>query len=84
MNIHWYFEPFCDLDFDHKSPIFSQNNWAHDDVPSIWSNQVQLQKDQQFRWYIKKSYFDYMILDSDLDLEDSKPIFLEDTVIQKI
>ena len=57
-----------------SNKIFSQNNPPYDDVPS---NQVYLQKDQQFRPYIKKSYFDYIICNCDLDLEDSKPIFLK-------
>ena len=43
-------------------------------------NQVKLQKDQQFRRYIRKSYFDYMIIYCDLDLEDSKPVFPEDNL----
>ena len=38
------------------------------------------QKDQQFRRYVRKSYFDYVILHCDLDLEDSKPIFLKDNL----
>ena len=38
-------------------------------------NQVYLQKDQQFREYTKKSCFNYTILNYDLDLEDSKPMF---------
>ena len=35
-----------------------------------------MQKDQQFRRYIIQSYFDNISLYCDLDLEDSKPIFL--------
>ena len=34
MNIHWYFEPFCDLDFDNNNLMFTQNTPAYDDVPS--------------------------------------------------
>ena len=56
-----------------SNPIFSQDNPAYDNVPS---NQVQLQKDQQFRRHIRQSLFWlYMFLDCDLDLEDSKPFF---------
>ena len=66
----------CDLYLDHNRAIqsFSQDNPAYNDVPS---NQVYLQKDQ-FRRPSKKSYFDHMIRHCDLDLKDSKPIFLED------
>ena len=47
MSIHWNSEPFCDLDLDHNNPMFSQDNPPpYDDVPS---NQVYLQKDQQFK-----------------------------------
>ena len=60
-----------------SNPIFSQDNPLYDDVPS---NQVYLQKDQQFRRHIRKSYLDNMILHCDLDLEDSKSIFLEDNL----
>ena len=60
-----------------SNPIFSQDNPAYDEVPS---NQAYLQKDKQLRRHIWKSYFDYMILHCQLDLEDSKPIFLEDSL----
>ena len=49
----------------------------YDDVPS---NQVQLQKDQQLKKK-RKSYFNYMILHCDLDLEDSEQMFLKDTLV---
>ena len=39
-----------------------------------------MQTDQQFRWYIKKSYFDYMILNCDLDLEGNNPLFPQDAL----
>ena len=76
MNIHWHFESLCDLDLDYNRTIqsFQKTIQLYSDVPS---NQVQLQKDKQIRQYIKTSYFDYVILHCDLDLEDSKPIFLK-------
>ena len=36
---------------------------------------VWLQKDQWFRRYSRKSYFDYISLHSDFDLDDSKAAF---------
>ena len=78
MNIHWNFEPFLWLWplTQWSIPVFLQANPAYDDVPS---NQVQLQKEKQFRSYIRKSYFCYVILHCDLDLEDIKSIFSKDT-----
>ena len=54
-----------------EESIFSQDNPAKDDV----ANQVQLQKNQQFRRHIRKSYNDSTILHCDFDLEDSKAVF---------
>ena len=74
----WTFSVTLPLPWPQQTnPIFSQDNPPHDDVPS---SQVYLQKDQQFRWYINKSYFDYIILNCDLDLEERKPIFLKDNL----
>ena len=39
-----------------------------------------MQKNQQFRTRIRKLYFDYMIFHCDLELEDSKPTFLHNTL----
>ena len=62
---------FVVLDSTQESP-------SYDDVPL---NQVKLQKDQHFRRWIRKSYFFYyMILHCDLDLEDRKPVLLEDNL----
>ena len=55
-----------------SNPFFSQNNPTHDVVPS---NQVQSQKDQQFRRYIRKSYFDYMTLTVTLTLKTANQSF---------
>ena len=40
--------PSCALHLEDSDPIFSHDTMAYDDVPS---NQVWLQKDQQFRGY---------------------------------
>ena len=77
MNIHWNSEPFLLLWPQQSNPIFSQDNPAYDDVPS---NQVQLQKDPRFKRYIKKSYFNYVILHCNLDHEGSKPVLWEDNL----
>ena len=44
--------------------------------------QAELKKVQQFRRYIRKSYFAYISFHCDLDPEDSKPIFFEDNLTQ--
>ena len=77
--VHWNSEPSFDLGLDHNRAIlsFSQDNPTYDGVPS---NQVNLHKDQQFRTYNWRPYFDYIILHCDLDREDSKPISLKDTL----
>ena len=62
-----------------SNPIFSQDNPLHL-MMMCHQNKISLQKDQQFRYYINKSYFDYIILNYDLDLEDSKPFFLKDNL----
>ena len=79
MNIHWNSWPFLwPWPWPEQSnPIFLQDDPDYDDVPS---NQVKSQKDQQLGWCIKKSYFDYMIFNCDLDLQDSKPILLENNL----
>ena len=75
MNSHWSSEPFL---WSHQSnQIFSQDNPPYDDVPS---KPVKLQKNQHFRWYIKKAYFHNIIINCDLDFEESKPIFLKDNL----
>ena len=66
MNIHWSSELFLWPWPQQSNSLFSQDNPPYDNVPL---NQVYLQKDQQ-------SYLDYIILNFDLDLEDSKSIFL--------
>ena len=79
INIPWNSEPFLWPWAGPKqsNPIFSQNNPPYDDVPS---NQLWLQKDQQFRKYIKKVIFWLYYPNCDLDLEDSKPIFFKDNM----
>ena len=79
MNIRWNSESFLwPSPWPQQcNPVFSQDNPAYYDVPS---NQVLFRKDRQIRRHIRKSYFDYMILHCDLDLEHSKAIFLKDTL----
>ena len=68
LNLH------CDHDLEHINSIFPQDTPAYDALLSI---QVWLQTNQQFRRYNKnKSYFDYMSLRCDLDIEHNEPIFL--------
>ena len=57
MNTHWNSEPFLQTRPwpQQSNPIFSQDNQVYDDAPS---NQVKMQKNQQLRRYIRKSYFD--------------------------
>ena len=81
MNIHWNSEPFLWPSPPQNNPIFSQDNPAYDDVPS---NQVYLQKSQHLRRYLRKLYFDFMFLHCDLELEDSTPIFLHDTLAHDV
>ena len=70
MNLH------SDLDLVNNNLIFKQNTPAYDDIPS---NQIWLQKDHQFVDIVETVIFDYMSPNCDLQLEDSKPIYLHDT-----
>ena len=67
----------CDLDLENNHLIFTQNTPAYYHVPS---KQIWLQKDEQFRKCSRKWYFDYISPLCDLDIEDSEPIFLHDTL----
>ena len=69
----------CDFGLECSNPIFSQDTLASD---AVLSNQVWLQMDQQFRKYSRKSYSDYESPHSDLDIADSEPIFLHDTLVR--
>ena len=67
---------YCDLDLEHRDPIFPQDTQTYD---TVLSNQVWLQMEQQFRRYSRNSHFDYIGPRCDLDIEDNEPIFLHDT-----
>ena len=57
-----------DLDPEHSNPICSHDTPAYDNLKS---NQAWLQKDQHYRRYSRKSYFDYINTHYDPDLEVS-------------
>ena len=77
-NIIWTNINHCDLDPECSNPFFfSQDTLAYVDVSS---DQVCLPRNQQFRKYSRKSYFDLMSPCCDLDLEDRKNFFLHDTL----
>ena len=65
----------CDL--EHNSPVVPQGTPPYD---AVLPNQAWLQRDQQFRRYERKSYFDYISPHCDLDFEHNEPIFLHDTL----
>ena len=66
-----------------QQSTFSQDTPAFDEAPS---SEVWLQKAQQFRrFHRKQSYFDHNISPyCDLDLEDSKALFLHMTLLLRI
>ena len=72
MTIH------CDFDFANKNPIFKQNSPAYDDVPSKLNL---VAKSSVVSVDMTKTFIsDNLSTHCDLDLEDNKPIFLNDTL----
>ena len=70
---------FCDLDLDHNRAIQS----FHKTIQLMMvCHQTKFSCKMISSSAIRKSYFDYIILHCDLDLEGSKPIFLEDRLSQ--
>ena len=69
-NHHW------DLDLEHSHPIFSQDTSAYDAVPSIIKLSLDAKESTVQKLQKKQPYFDSVSPCSDLDLEDSKEIFL--------
>ena len=68
----------CDLDLERSNPIFPQDTPAYS---AVQLNPVWLQTDKQFRKYSRNSPI--LIIKSprcDLDIEDSEPVFLYDTL----
>ena len=47
---------------------------------NVQSNQVWIQKDQQFRSYSRNTYLDHLRLRRDLDLEVANNLFLHNTL----
>ena len=76
---YWNFEPFlCPWPWpQHSCPVFSQEDPAHDDGPSKPSLVARRSAVKMIYW---KVIFWFMIFHCDLDLEDSKSVFLEDNL----
>ena len=67
----------CDLDLEHSNLIFPQDTPAYD---AVLTNQVWLQRDQQFRRHNENSQILIISPHCDLDTENSEPIFPQDTL----
>ena len=78
MNIQQNFEPSCDFDLKHNRVIKS----SHQTIQlMMMCHQTKFScKRIRSSEDISESYFDYMILHCDPDLEDSIPIFLKDNL----
>ena len=74
---------FCDLDLDHNRAIQSFHKTIHL-MMMCHQTKFSCKRISNIYIYIKKAYFDYIIHNCDLDLEDSKPIFLKDNLIMII
>ena len=70
---------FCDLDLDHNTAIQSFHETIHL-MMMYHHTKFSCKRISSSDNILKKSYFDYIILNCDLDLEDSKPIFLKDNL----
>ena len=75
MNLH------CDLDLENNNQFFTENTPAYEAVPS---NQIWLQKDQQFSRHSRNSHIDQMSPHCGPELDESKPIFLQDTLAHDV
>ena len=81
-NLHWHFkpfEPFCDLDPEHRDQSVSKDTSVYDDIPS---NSVWMQKRSAVqKIQYKQSHFDSTSPHCDLDLEQSNTFFSKDTPV---
>ena len=79
INIHWNSEPLLWHwpGPQQSNPICSQDNPPYDNAPS---NQASCKRISSSGNIKKRSYFDYIILNCDLDFEDSKSFFLKDNL----
>ena len=74
MNLH------CDLDLENYNLIFTQNTQVYDNVPfKFGCKKISSSADM-----VETVIFDQMSHHCDPELEDSKPIFLRDTLAHDV
>ena len=80
----WTFSGILNLSVTLAMTTTKQSNLFTRQPSLSWcTTKTKLQKDQQLRRYIRKSYYNHMILNCDINHEVSKPIFLGDSLAHR-